>query len=562
VARSKLIGGLALSGLAAVLGGPAALGAQAPQAGRVTVEAPRQVTSGANPLRVFDIPAMAVDPHDPDTVVMAVGDARNGGCGLRVSRDGGLSWTTTVQTLLNDPADFCIQRALGPVMRPVFGSDGVLHVAMSSSAPATDAANGPISMLVANTADLGATHETVTVAKGETTPFNPADYGAAGPAQEGNSWHKFMGMAVDPHNPNRLYLMWRWLVWGKDLRQLQGDFVVRPYFSTSDDGGHTWTKPIDVLTVTGGEKAFGSGDVAMAVGPDGAVYGFSKESVKPAPTGQTAPLARHLMFKSTDNGRTWTTTALDQTVARMGNPEVAVDARTGKLYMAYEQRGAATPSTSPPNPSDIVFRASSDGGKTWTKPLNITDDPAEKRADQYYAGISVAPNGRIDVAWYDFRNDPFFFPGQEGNMGTAVGQRYWDVYYSYSTDSGATWATNLRVTNPSIDAKHGATFNNIDTRGPIGIASSDNAAFVGWADSRATVDQNEAEDAYMARVRFIGVPVLGATSSTSSGSKLSWALAGAGAALALGGILLFLLARRAPDAAVERQPSRSRPSPG
>lgn len=550
--RRNVVVGAVLLVMAAAMGSPAAVGAQTGKGGDAAVEAPRQVTSGGNPLRTFDIPALAVDPRDPSTVVMAVGDSRNGGCGLRVSRDGGLSWTTTAQTLLADPADFCIQRAFGPVMRPVFGSDGVLHVAMPTSSPATDAANGPIGMVVANTSDLGATHETVTVAKGETTQFNPADYGAQGPAQEGNSWHKFTGMGVDPRNPNRLYLMWRWLVWGKDLRQLQGDFVVRPYFSTSDDGGRTWTKPIDVFNVTRGEKAFGSGAFSVVVGPDGAVYGFAKESVKPVPTGETAPSARHLMFKSTDMGKTWDTSALDESVARMGNPEAAIDAKTGKLYLAYEQRGAAVPSTSPPNPQRILFRASSDGGKTWTKPLKITDEPPDKKGDQYYPGISVAPNGRVEVAWHDFRNDPFFFPGKEGDMGTAVGQRYWDVYYAYSNDAGATWSKNLRITNPSIDAKHGATFNNIDTRGPIGIASTDNAAYLAWADSRATVDENEAEDAYMARVRFTGVTQLGASTTTPGSTKLSWAVIGAGLALALGGLVLILGGRR--GATVQPEP--------
>jgi len=552
VLRTKLLVGVPMLAMLATLGAPAARGAQAKDAG-VTVEAPRQVTSGPNPLRAFDIPALAADPRNPDTVVMAVGDARNGGCQLRVSRDGGLSWTTTIPSLLADPLDSCIQRALGPVERPVFGSDGTLHVAVSASSPATDVANGPISMVVANTPDLGLTHDLAIVAKGETTQFNPADYGAVGPAQEGNSWNKYMGFDVDPHDPSRLYVMWRWLVWGKDLRQLQGDFVIRPYFSTSGDGGKTWTKPIDVLTVTKGEKAFGAGTVSLKVGPDGTVYGFAKESTKPVPTGQTAPIARQLMFKSTDKGATWETSALDEAAARMGNPEVAVDQKSGALYVAYEQRGAATPSTSPPNPSDIILRASTDGGKTWSKPKTISDDDPAKRYNQYYPGISVAPNGRVDVAWHDFRNDQFFYPGQEGNMGTAVSERYWDVYYTYSNDGGVTWARNERITNPSIDGRHGTTFNNTDTRGPMGIASSDKAAFVAWADSRATVDQNEAEDAYFARVRFADAGQLGAAGSSSGGNRLSWALAGAGAGLGVSGLLFFLLARRTPEAGVNRE---------
>jgi len=553
VAARRLIAALAPAAVIAGLFATPPTGAQTAAEGRVTVEAPRQVTYGPNPTRAFAIPALAVDPDDANTVVMAVGDARNGGCGLRVSHDGGLSWATTAQNLLPEPGDSCIQRALAPVMRPVFGSDGVLHVAMGLSHPATDVANGPISMVVANTPDLGLTHDLAIVAKGETTQFNPADYGAVGPAQEGNSWNKYMGFDVDPHDPSRLYVMWRWLVWGKDLRQLQGDFVIRPYFSTSGDGGKTWTKPIDVLTVTKGEKAFGAGTVSLKVGPDGTVYGFAKESTKPVPTGQTAPIARQLMFKSTDKGATWETSALDEAAARMGNPEVAVDQKSGALYVAYEQRGAATPSTSPPNPSDIILRASTDGGKTWSKPKTISDDDPAKRYNQYYPGISVAPNGRVDVAWHDFRNDQFFYPGQEGNMGTAVGERYWDVYYTYSNDGGVTWARNERITNPSIDGRHGTTFNNTDTRGPMGIASSDKAAFVAWADSRATVDQNEAEDAYFARVRFADAGQLGAAGSSSGGNRLSWALAGAGAGLGVSGLLFFLLARRTPEAGVNRE---------
>ncbi len=548
----------------AVLSGPVG-GATAQVTGesRVVVEAPRQVTSGPSPVRLFVIPALAVDPDNPDTVVMAVGDARNGGCGLRVSRDGGLSWAVTAPNLLLEPNDSCIQRALAPVMRPTFASDGTLYVALASSSPATDVANGPISMMMSRTPDLGITHETVLVAKGETTQFNPADYGAAGPPQEGNSWNKYMGMGVDPKNPNRVYVMWRWLVWGKDLRQLEGEFVVRPHFSTSDDGGRTWSKPIDVLTVTGGEKAFGSGTMSMAVGPDGAVYGFARESVKPAPAGQTAAIPRQLMFKSTDFGKTWETSAIGEPAARMGNPEAAVDPRTGKLYVVYEHRGAATPSTSPPNPQNILVITSSDGGKTWSKPLDITDDAPDKRTNQYYPGISVAPNGRVDVAWHDFRNDPFFFPGQEGNMGTAVAQRYWDAYYTHSGDGGVTWAKNERLTNPSIDAESGATFNNIDTRGPMGIASSDQAAFVAWADSRATVDANEAEDAYMTRIRFNDVSPLAGSAGSSGGSNVVWAVAGAGGALAVGGLLLLLSRSRRTAAQGPGAPGVTRtPSPG
>lgn len=564
MSHRKLLSRVAIVVMAVPLTLSPSAGAQDEKADGVAVEAPRQVTTGTHPLRLYDIPALAVDPRNSNTVVMAVGDARNGGCGLRVSRDGGLSWATTVENLLPEPSDYCIQRAFGPVMAPAFASDGTLYVAMPRSNPATDFANGPIGLVVARTKDLGVTHETFTVAKGETTTINPADYGSDAPTQEGNSWHKFPSLVVDPTNPQRLFLAWRWTVWGKDLRALTGDVPFRPWFATSEDGGKTWTKPVDLLTVGQGEKAFGA-SAPVLVMKDDTIYGFSKELTRSAPAGQPRPKARLLMFKSTDAGQSWTTSVFNEGAQAIGNPQPAIDADSGRLHVAYEARGAAPPTGSPPNPQNIFFQTSSDGGRTWTEPLDITDDPPQRRLDQYYPGIAVGPDGRVDIAWHDFRNDPFFFPGETGNMGTAVSAKYWDVYYAYSTDSGATWSNNIRVTNPSINADRGGTFNNIDTRGPIGLASTKYAAYVAWADSRASDGENEAEDAYVSRVRFTGLPELGASvSAPSAFDNLLWAVMGAGIALALGGLAFIVVGRRtgrprgegAAVAAQESEPAR------
>jgi hypothetical protein len=112
------------------------------------------------------------------------------------------------------------------------------------------------------------------------------------------------------------------------------------------------------------------------------------------------------------------------------------------------------------------------------------DDDPSGGFNQYSPGISVAPDGRIDVAWPDFRNDPFFSPGAAGDMGTAADERFWDVYYASSTDGGNSWSANTRITNPSIDGDVGVTFNNNDVRGPMGIASTSKASYITWADAR------------------------------------------------------------------------------
>ena len=74
----------------------------------------------------------------------------------------------------------------------------------------------------------------------------------------------------------------------------------------------------------------------------------------------------------------------------------------------------------------------------------------------------MAPNGRVDVAWFDFRNDPAFV----ARTATAAPRiRYADVYMASSTDGGKTWGPNLRVTDRAIDTSIGVTFSKLRPAG-------------------------------------------------------------------------------------------------
>jgi LPXTG-motif cell wall-anchored protein len=514
----------------------------------VIVEAPRQITGNADPLRLFNIPSLAVHPDDPATIAMAVGDTRNGGCGLWVSQDAGLSWTNPAPTLLPEDQPFCIQRPRGDTTYANFAPDGTLYVSLSGSSPETGHPNGPISLLVARTEDLGRTHETVTVAAADRVTLDPADYGSEGEAEEGNLWHKFSRLAVDPSDPEKLYVGWRWGLWGLDLQRPDASLPFRPYIASSDDGGVTWAESTDLLAAATGEEGYGGSAALPVVGPDGTVYAFSKESVQSPPEGQTRPPSRLLMFKSTDEGETWASSVADDGARSFDIAVPSVDPDTGDLYLVYGAR-EATGDDDPPSPSNVYFTMSSDDGATWSEPIDITDDDPSRTGDQYLPGISVAPNGRIDVAWYDFRNDPFYSPEGVEGMGNTVGQRYWDVYYSYSDDTGATWSPNVRITKTFVDGAEGVTFANSDTRGPMGIASSDGAAHFAWSDSRPTGRTGDAEDAYFTRARFSAAS--SPASATGDDSPWAWAVVGAGAALALAGLALFVGVRRS-KSTVER----------
>lgn len=228
----------------------------------------------------------------------------------------------------------------------------------------------------------------------------------------------------------------------------------------------------------------------LAAGPNGVVYGLTRERLRPAEAGQPrATKQRVFLSKSTDGGQSWATTVAFDDVKGLSDPGVAVDPRNGNVYVVFEN-GVAS------GTEHVLFIASSDQGKTWSKPVDIIDDP-DKGHNKSVPGISVAPDGRVDVAWYDFRNAPFFVAG-----GT-VEQRYADVYSASSNDGGRSWSKNIRVSDRSIDTNIGATFDNENVRSQMGIASTKDAALIAWSDSRAG-----ALPSSMSKTRISHVPIL------------------------------------------------------
>lgn len=506
------------------------------------VENDRQVTASPNPERLYLSPQIAVDPKDPNTLAIFVGDARNGGCGLFESHDGGLSWAQTTASVMPDDKPYCVQRNFGPAYALQYASNGNLYIGVDGSSQ-TDTPNGPITGLVATSDELGLTHKTYVSAVVQpftnTTPNGTPNNGF-------DQWRE-PSLAVDPHNPLKLYMGWR-------LWFTSPSFVGLPeraFISVSDDGGRTWSAPADVLRNTIDDATAGklnitfSGnnnlntDVPMlAVGPDGTAYAFIKEQAPRAPAGQPPNKNRIFMEKSTDGGKTWKFSVASPGFVSLGIPDPVI-APNGDIYVVYDSRGNSSTAA-----SNSYFIKSTDKGNTWSQQVDLIDSKVQQTSNQYMPGVSVAPNGRIDVAWFDFRDDPFYTPGPTTGMGSSANQRYGDIYYTYSTDNGKTWAPNMRLTDRSSDYKIGATFANSDIRGPMGVASANYAAFVTWPDSRASQSTGDAEDAYMTRVRFSAPPGATAKGSASAGTKTLWAILGAAIALVVVGLILNIVGRR------------------
>ena len=167
------------------------------------------------------------------------------------------------------------------------------------------------------------------------------------------------------------------------------------------------------------------------------------------------------------------------------NPEGLV----GQVFLAVDRSGTNTnkniymlasvqPSGSTTG-SDVMFVRSTDGGSTFSAPRRINDDAVNHAKWHWFGTLAVAPNGRIDVAWFDTRN--------------AANNTDSQLFYSYSIDGGNTWALNVAVSN-SFSPFVG--YPNQDKIGDYITVVSDNAS----ANVAYAATFNGEEDIYYVRI--------------------------------------------------------------
>ncbi len=116
--------------------------------------------------------------------------------------------------------------------------------------------------------------------------------------------------------------------------------------------------------------------------------------------------------------------------------------------------------------------------------------------------------------------------------------------YSFSTDGGRTWPPNVKVTDRMIDRSLRTHSGNYGLKGSLGLASTDQGAFIAWDDSRNSVGDTQAQDIYFGRVRFQAqAAAVFSTSAPAKENKLLWSLLGAAIALSIAGLALLAAPR-------------------
>jgi len=471
--------GLGLVTLAVVAGACSSTTAEGPAAPAKNVQVD-QFDEMLPLARAHEGPALLIDKDDPNIVYLGNTEMYSGECRFAVSANQGASWRQEEAPALLPYTKNCAQgRATSQNLRQelVQGPDGTIYNVFQANA---DERNGSRSVMLGRSRDGGRSWETVAI-----------DPGAIAPEMGQQMEVNFEGhIALDPADPNKIYAMWR-----RSFNRFTPAKPTRPMFSFSTDGGKTWAPPVVMF-----EKNTGfDGPRPIVVG--NTLYTFYRESAPPNPGPNDPPLpepptTKLFVNSSTDGGRTWTR---DVEIAR------APDA--SEIYPVYDRGRRQFYVVWHDNREkelDVYFSKSSDA-QTWSQPKLLNDDTRGTRVGQHYPQISMSPNGRIDVAWYDWRDDPFPPPtvgtGQTLSLFSNRGKLA-SVYMTSSRDGGETWDKNTKVNDVPIDRTVGTWINNIDVMSPVAIASFNNGAIVAWSDTRNGNAINQTQDIYTSTVTF------------------------------------------------------------
>jgi hypothetical protein len=201
------------------------------------------------------------------------------------------------------------------------------------------------------------------------------------------------------------------------------------WVAASQDGGRSFT-PARVNTQSRpGWSLLG----AATVDPAGNAYlawaSYSK-------AGGARGAVNLYVAKSADAGKAWSATLLDVSAAAPGckdeecgeaylGAQVALTSDAdGTLYALWSSGGAAM------GPQRIYFSSSTNGGENWLPRVSVSS--AEPGVEHAFPAIVAGNTGDVRVAWMDQRNP-------------SINSPYWNTYYRSSSNGGATWAEEIRI---------------------------------------------------------------------------------------------------------------------
>jgi hypothetical protein len=451
-----LVGALLLMGLGAVIVSTAF--DEAPTASTVGRNAPINAgATDASDIRSNNSPALVRNPATAGNIVVVNRiDTPALRCAVHVSFDGGAQWTDI---------DFPRAEDEGPpkCFSPdaAFASDGTLYVSFLTL---EGTGNTPDSGWVMKSTDGGRTFSEPVRALGRELTFQ-------------------LRLAVDPSDPRRVHLVW---LQGDEVGFLKFAQPGNPILHTrSEDGGMTWGAPTRVSSPSRGRAI----TPVPAFGPGGELYVLyldlqdDRLDYEGAHRGEGGPPYQGrfslVLARSTDGGSTWSESLVTDDVVPIDrfvvffapSPSLAV-APDGRLHVAFHDARLGD--------ADVWHWSLAPGSTAWEGPTRVNDTPRRDGTSQYLPQVSVGPDGRVDVVYYDRRADPENVVNH--------------VSLQSSLDGGDTFTESVRLTSRPFSSEIGfGSKADLPTLGSrLALASTDDRALAVWTDTRAgTVASNK-----------------------------------------------------------------------
>lgn len=416
-------------------------------------------------------PLLVTDPSDDRVVFLANRlDGPDFGCALQVSTDGGRSWRTLDPVPMLPPgADKCY------APEAAFDRDGTLNYLFVGL---HGQGNTPMGAFLVTSTDGGQRW--------------------SGPRTVLGADRFQVRMAIDPAfgKRGRMHLVWVEAGASPGL----GGFgaVDNPIMASySDDGGRTFSIPVRVSDVERRRPVA----PAVALGPGHRVhvaYYDLGDDIRDY-QGLEGPRWEgnwSLVVSTSHDGGDYfgAATVVDDglipatrvmLIFTMPPPALAADTK-GRLYAGWDDARGGD--------SDVYVRSSSDGGRHWDDRSRLNDDPHDSGLHQYLPHLSVAPDGRVDAAFYDRRLNP-------ANLDN-------DVFYTWSADHGRRWAPNVRVSSSSFDSQTGPRYGVpsaqglVELGGRIALRSEKSHVLAAWTDTRNDNRGGTAQEIFANEIGF------------------------------------------------------------
>jgi Repeat of unknown function (DUF5648) len=368
-------------------------------------------------------PQIAIDPRDPSHLIGVWQQDRwsdGGARGLRTgySFDAGLTWTIAQAAFTHctggnaaNGGDY--PRASDPWVS--IGSDGIAYQIAIAFNGATFAPGSSSAVVASRSTDGGRTWSTSSaLILDGSTMFNDKE-----------------SITADPSLAATAYATW-------DRLEQNGHGV--SYFSRTTNGGVTWEDPRAIYDPGNRNQTLNNQIVVVpAAGGNGTLLDFFTEF----DVGQNNFITHHLaLVRSTDHGETWSAPVNVSDLRAVGTFDPQDGTRAlrdaanlgafasgpgGTLVAVWQDArfsGGAR--------DGIAFSRSTDGGSTWSAPVQINRVPATQAL---LPAVTIAADGTIGVLYYDMRNDT-------ADAATLL----LDVWLATS-DDGTTW-TERHVAGP------------------------------------------------------------------------------------------------------------------